>query len=190
MLCPIGECKKPIDQHDLQKGGKKLQNCVDQDHFKLFEKYTFEHTLVKMELVQCPGNNCENRFEANRPTVYSYECEACKERGEPAVYCPNCLGTGHDGRTCAEEKEIKQRIEQNNVNDVAFDNLMKAQLAIKCPNEGCKIWCGRISGCNKVVCARCQTWMCFGCTKEWDKETARGNYCRSPHMRCQVVRNY
>ena len=68
---------------------------------------------------------------------------------------------------------------------------MKAERALKCPANGCGAWCQRISGCNKVICARCQEWICFGCGEKWDAETARTNrYAYSPHMKCKVKRDY
>ena len=84
--------------------------------------------------------------------------------------CSKCGLASHPGKTCDEAKALDP--------DKMIEEKMNDAIIRICPN--CKTPFTKDEGCNKMVCPRCDTWICYWCRKVIPKDVGYDHFWRSP----------
>ncbi|OJJ66872.1 hypothetical protein ASPBRDRAFT_34625 [Aspergillus brasiliensis CBS 101740] len=129
---------------------EKLDNLQQQDEIQ-------QAGLEGLEA--CPF--CE--FKAICPPVEEDRVFTCKNPDCEVVSCRLCRQESHIPRTCAEAKKEKGIPERHLVEEAMSEALIRP-----CPK--CKVKIIKESGCNKMICSKCQTAMCYVCKKDITRE--------------------
>lgn len=107
-------------------------------------------------VVFCPGVDCELAVVA-RAAGRAMEQVCCIDGH---AFCFGCGGAPHTPATCADIAAWTQR---DNADGLSALWLM--QHTKPCPK--CAVQIERSSGCNKVICSKCATAMCWSCGLSW-----------------------
>ena len=84
--------------------------------------------------------------------------------------CSKCGCPAHRGKTCEEAKAMDP--------DKIIEEKMNDAIIRVCPN--CHTPFMKDEGCNKMVCPRCDTWICYWCRKVIPKEVGYDHFWRQP----------
>ncbi|RDK39789.1 hypothetical protein M752DRAFT_52577 [Aspergillus phoenicis ATCC 13157] len=128
----------------------KLDNLQQQDEIQ-------QAGLIGLEA--CPF--CE--YKAIYPPVEEDREFVCKNPECEMVSCRLCQQESHIPRTCAEAKKEKGIPERHLVEEA-----MSKALIRPCPK--CNVKIVKESGCNKMICSKCRTSMCYICKKDITRE--------------------
>lgn len=94
----------------------------------------------------CPPVEQDKEFRcANTPACGKVSCRLCKRET-------------HVPLTCKEAGESKTTDARLRVEEAMSEALIRI-----CPNEKCRVPIVKELGCNKMVCVKCQTKMCYSC---------------------------
>lgn len=107
-------------------------------------------------VVWCPGVDCELAVVSRAPGR-SVEQVCCIDGH---AFCFGCGGAPHMPATCA---DIAAWMKRDNSDGLSALWLM--QHTKPCPK--CEVQIERSSGCNKVICSKCRTAMCWSCGLEY-----------------------
>ncbi|XP_074643151.1 E3 ubiquitin-protein ligase RNF14-like [Tubulanus polymorphus] len=160
--CPDIDCKIALPPY--------IMNAVlGPKAFERWEKLLLERTLERMEDIDwCPRCNhvviCEEGLA---------RCANCF-----LTFCVQCKETYHQGTPCKSaadklselEKESKKKTNKAKKDEIRqlieryTNELLIKRTAKKCPKCGIPI--EKISGCNKVTCAMCGSFMCWVCGRQ------------------------
>jgi len=113
------------------------------------------------EFYHCPTPDCT--FICCIEEGPRFNCPECNKS-----YCVNCKTDWHDKLKCEEYQQLKR-----DQGDDVFENFADQMKYVRCPK--CKVFVERISGCNAMVCSRCQTQFCYECGKEGDGHVCNHN---------------
>ncbi|KAG7446782.1 uncharacterized protein BT62DRAFT_86477 [Guyanagaster necrorhizus] len=115
------------------------------------------------EFYYCPTPDCPQIYRsATKGTVL--QCPSCLIR-----ICSTCHVEQHDGSECLNLDDT----------DAAFKEWKKNHDVKSCP--GCKVPIERAEGCNHVTCTRCQTHMCWVCSKTFPRGDGIYEHMRTDH---------
>lgn len=157
----LANLKCPEEKCDEEIPVSVLRSALPQELFERWGKLAFSQGLSKIPDLQfCP--RCEAASIQDPGSLG--RCVYCE-----FVFCIICRGKWHAGEPCfeidadgnvvEEEHDPSNSAKKPKVNwkDFAYLN----STSKRCPNCGSPIT--KISGCNHVVCAICQTHMCWIC---------------------------
>ncbi|KAK0445159.1 hypothetical protein EV421DRAFT_343101 [Armillaria borealis] len=115
------------------------------------------------EFHYCPTPDCPQIYRS-APKGTVLQCPSCLIR-----ICSTCHVEQHDGSDCPDRDDT----------DVAFKEWMKKHDVKNCP--GCKVPIERAEGCNHVTCTRCQTHICWVCSKTFPRGQGIYEHMRATH---------
>ncbi|KAK0204039.1 hypothetical protein DFS33DRAFT_854618 [Desarmillaria ectypa] len=115
------------------------------------------------EFHYCPTPDCPQIYRS-APKGTILQCPSCLIR-----ICSTCHIEQHDGSDCPDRDDT----------DVAFKEWKKIHDVKNCP--GCKIPIERAEGCNHVTCTRCQTHICWVCSKTFPRGDGIYEHMRATH---------
>lgn len=115
------------------------------------------------EFHYCPTPDCPQIYRS-APKGTVLQCPSCLIR-----ICSTCHVEQHDGSDCPDRDD----------KDGAFKEWMKKHDVKNCP--GCKVPIERAEGCNHVTCTRCQTHICWVCSKTFPRGQGIYEHMRATH---------
>ncbi|KAK0192300.1 hypothetical protein F5146DRAFT_1039268 [Armillaria mellea] len=115
------------------------------------------------EFHYCPTPDCPQIYRS-APNGTVLQCPSCLIR-----ICSTCHVEQHDGSDCPDRDD----------KDVAFKEWAKKHDVKNCP--GCKVPIERAEGCNHVTCTRCQTHICWVCSKTFPRGQGIYEHMRATH---------
>lgn len=108
-------------------------------------------------LYECPF--CD--FKAICPPVEQDREFRCKNPSCKKVSCRLCKLESHIPKTCEEAKAKDKATPAR----IRVEEAMSEALIRVCPNPACKLPIIKEDGCNKMVCVKCRSIMCYVCKK-------------------------
>ncbi|KAL4946360.1 hypothetical protein BDV06DRAFT_136788 [Aspergillus oleicola] len=161
----VSGCQAPFDRPQLREvlGSAimdKLDSLQQEDEIR----------LAGLEgLEDCPF--CS--YKAVLPPVEEDKEFRCENSSCKVVSCRLCKEKSHIPLTCEENRKDKGLSERHQVEEA-----MSKALIRNCPK--CQLPIIKESGCNKMYCTKCGTYMCYLCQKDISKETYNhfGRGCR------------
>ncbi|OJD19471.1 hypothetical protein AJ78_00539 [Emergomyces pasteurianus Ep9510] len=170
-------------------------NCMDMSGCSAgFHKHTLanvlgESLMGKLEQLQqrdeiaranleglhdCPF--CD--FKAICPPIEVDREFRCENPGCRKVSCRLCGLESHIPKSCEQANDKKTPARQK------IEEAMSEALIRTCPNPKCKVKIVKEDGCNKMICVKCRSVMCYVCKKDI---TAEGyKHFGKPPKRCPV----
>ncbi|KKZ60474.1 hypothetical protein EMCG_00761 [[Emmonsia] crescens] len=117
-------------------------------------------------------------FKAICPPVEVDREFRCQYPGCRKVSCRLCGLESHIPKTCEQANDKKTPARQK------IEEAMSEALIRTCPNPKCKVKIVKEDGCNKMMCVKCRSVMCYVCKKDI---TAEGyKHFGKPPKRCPV----
>ena len=98
IFCPNEECKKEIDERDLE-------DILSSALFSKYNKFRMESFIESKsdEFSCCPTADCKYIFFYDKADGTNFECPMCKKN-----YCLTCKCIYHKGQSCAEYRISNQ----------------------------------------------------------------------------------
>lgn len=148
-----GGCDEVISMSELERmiPKKVLERLITTETLNAINEAGIENTVT------CHSCGFVVIMEGDGPMI----CPQCKSQT-----CPKCGEAWHQGMTCQQFKNIdKKRIVEEQMNEAVVRT---------CPN--CKTQFIKNEGCNKMVCPRCKTWICYWCRKVIPKNVGYSHF--------------
>ncbi|KAK0446056.1 uncharacterized protein EV420DRAFT_1622606 [Desarmillaria tabescens] len=121
------------------------------------------HSAFSAHFHYCPTPDCPQIYRS-APKGTVLQCPSCLIR-----ICSTCHVEQHDGSECPDRDDT----------DAAFKEWKKNHDVKNCP--GCKVPIERAEGCNHVTCTRCQTHICWVCSKTFPRGDGIYQHMRAMH---------
>ncbi|GIX71212.1 e3 ubiquitin-protein ligase RNF14 [Caerostris darwini] len=172
LSCPDNECK-------FQADGSLVRQVVEKELFERYDKLLLSRILEDMpDVTFCPRQVCQSAVLLE-PCGRMGVCPSCK-----FVFCSLCNMAYHGVAPCifkSEEKlslfeeyttgsdatkaELEKRYGKRMLKSLVEDTMSetwKTSNSKNCPH--CTSCIEKVSGCNKMVCFKCNTYFCWRCT--------------------------
>ncbi|XP_071134146.1 uncharacterized protein [Mytilus edulis] len=154
VCCSSEGCEEKWVLKDITKIADKTNNPVD----LLVEKATSSFVAKNQRAYKyCTTPDCPIIYRATEKENL-FTCPQCESR-----ICTGCLKQFHDGLSC-EQVKLAEKKEADDKNLRLL--LQECKLDIKkCPN--CSTLIEKISGCNRMTCSACKTYICWICLNHY-----------------------
>ncbi|OAX80610.1 hypothetical protein ACJ72_05050 [Emergomyces africanus] len=113
----------------------------------------------------CPPVEVDREFRCHNPSCRKVSCRLCGLES----HIPNTCEQANDKKTPARQK---------------IEEAMSEALIRTCPNPNCKLKIVKEDGCNKMICVKCRSAMCYVCKKDISSEGYK--HFGKPPKRCPV----
>ena len=131
----------------------------DKDLISKYKKYKLELDIINDPNKKlCPYPNCDSYLQLKNKKMKISRCQ------NKHTFCFFCLGKPHSNSPC--KKEIDKSLLEFSKN-----NFIK-----KCPN--CGIITEKSSGCNHIICSKCNYQWCWLCNKQYTVEHYTKGKCK------------
>lgn len=140
----------------------RLQEAIGESLMEKLDRLQQQDEIQQAELEgleACPF--CE--FKAIYPPVEEDREFVCKNPDCEIVSCRLCQQESHIPRTCAEANKEKNLPQRHLVEEAMSEALIRP-----CPK--CKVKIVKDMGCNRMVCSKCRTAMCYVCRRDITRE--------------------
>ena len=152
--CMDYECGEKPDDDFIINLLKLNQELIDK-----YKKFKLELEIINDPNKKfCPFPNCNSFLELRDKTNKEVKCS------NDHIFCFICLKAPHGNLPC--KKEINKSMVEYEKN-----NFVK-----KCPK--CDIITEKITGCNHIICAKCNYQWCWLCNGEYDPDHFYKGKCR------------
>ncbi|PGH02350.1 hypothetical protein AJ80_08872 [Polytolypa hystricis UAMH7299] len=152
-----------MDKCEAEFGKATLANVLGKKMMRTLDDLQQQDEIAQAGiegLHSCPF--CD--FKAICPDVESDREFRCQREDCRKVSCRLCNLESHVPQTCEEAKDkghpARQRVEE----------AMSKALIRTCPNPKCQLKIVKEDGCNRMMCVRCRTMLCYLCKKDITKE--------------------
>jgi hypothetical protein len=156
--CPSRECKKQIEQKDIQElmRDPKVMQKIDTLQLK---RWLASQKNVK----HCPTANCNFSFINEKTEQHTMRCPECKKD-----FCGLCAFAHSRNITCKEAEENRNTTTNASAAEKATEQWKKNNTK-PCPR--CNATIEKNDGCNHMTCSKCRHEFCWLCSGNWRGHT-------------------
>lgn len=179
--CPEGhlccrDCIKRMIETSIAEGRTTVKcasmgNCEHMIPWSELERTMPDHLLKRLtqtevlnDLAQCNISNLVKCYYCGNTVEFigdgSFKCPECQHQT-----CTKCLGENHPGISCDDAKKIRGN---------SIEEKMNESIVRHCPK--CNTPFTKDEGCNKMVCPRCKTIICYWCQKVIDPKVGYSHF--------------
>lgn len=139
-----------------------------------FRRYDTLSTRAALEAIPgfawCMAKGCSSgQVHDEGASNPKFKCVACR-----AAFCVHHGVAWHRGETCAQYDYRTDRSIRK-MEDEASRKLI-GELGKKCPNEKCRWWIEKNSGCDHMTCSKCRHQFCWVCLATYKPIRDQGNH--------------